>query len=84
MRPGGTSYPAAISVGTKPTFGTHSRVCEAHLIGYDGPLDDYGWTITLQFTAWLRDQIRYDRVDVLIEQLQRDIERAASLGAVCV
>ena len=51
--PDGSEYPAAISVGTKPTFGEHPRVCEAHLIGYDGPLDHYGWTIRLQFNEWL-------------------------------
>ncbi len=32
----GTSFPAAISVGTKPTFGAHPRVCEAHLLRYHG------------------------------------------------
>jgi riboflavin kinase/FMN adenylyltransferase len=72
---GEISYPAAISVGTKPTFGEHPRVCEAHLVGYDGPLDDYGWTLRLQFTDWIRDQLKYERVDLLIDQLKRDIER---------
>ncbi|MHC5113462.1 MAG: riboflavin biosynthesis protein RibF [Planctomycetota bacterium] len=73
-RPDGRWYPAAISVGTKPTFGAHERVCEAHLLDYDGPLDDYGWTIDLRFERWLRDQIRYDGVEPLLEQLRRDID----------
>jgi len=72
-RPDGRWYPAAISVGTKPTFGAHARVCEAHLLDYDGPLDDYGWTIDLRFERWLRDQIRYDGVEPLLDQLQRDL-----------
>jgi riboflavin kinase/FMN adenylyltransferase len=70
-------HPAAISVGTKPTFGTSDRVCEAHLLDYDGPLDDYGWTIELTFERWLRDQVRYDDVEALMEQLQRDRLRVA-------
>jgi len=74
--PDGRGYPAAISIGTKPTFGRHSRLCEAHLIGYDGPLDDYGWTLRLQITDWLRDQIRFPEVRQLSEQMQRDIARA--------
>lgn len=75
------TYPAAISVGTKPTFGKHPRVCEAHLIGYDGPLDHYGWMIRLEFHHWLRDQLVYTDLDSLINQLHRDIERSAALTA---
>lgn len=72
VRPDGSTWPAAISVGTKPTFGNSPRICEAHLIGYNGPLDDYGWSIRVRFHDWLRDQIRYDSIDQLIEQLHRD------------
>ena len=72
--------PAAISVGVKPTFGASPRCCEAHLIGVDAPLDDYGWTVRLRFTDWLRDQIRYDTVEALVEQLDRDIEQARARG----
>lgn len=67
-------FPAAISVGTKPTFGKHPRVCEAHLIGYDGPLNHYGWTIRLEFHYWLRDQLVYRNLDSLVDQLHRDID----------
>ncbi|MHC4947314.1 MAG: bifunctional riboflavin kinase/FMN adenylyltransferase [Planctomycetota bacterium] len=74
-RPDGTVWPAAISVGTKPTFGDNPRVCEAHLIGYPGPLDDYGWTIRLELADWLRAQLAYRDVDALVEQLHRDIDR---------
>jgi riboflavin kinase / FMN adenylyltransferase len=77
--PDGRIYPAAISIGTKPTFGEHPRLCEAHLIGYDGPLNDYGWPITVQFHHWLRDQLTYRSVEPLLEQLQRDIARAQEL-----
>jgi riboflavin kinase/FMN adenylyltransferase len=77
--PDGRAFPAAISIGTKPTFGRHPRLCEAHLIGYDGPLDDYGWTLRLQITDWLRDQIRFPEVGQLSEQMQRDIARAEAV-----
>lgn len=77
-RPDGTAYPAAISVGTKPTFGQHPRTCEAHLIGYDGPLNDYGWTVQLKFHDWLRDQLAYPTVELLVDQLKRDIDRVRS------
>lgn len=76
LRPDGSTWPAAISIGTKPTFGENPRTCEAHLIGYDGPLDDYGWPIRLRFHDWLRDQLRYESVDELIAQLSRDCAHA--------
>ena len=79
IRPGGARFPAAISVGTKPTFGDHPRTCEVHLIGYDGPLEDYGWTLRVRIDSWLRDQIRFDRVGLLMRQLRRDIARAEAL-----
>jgi riboflavin kinase/FMN adenylyltransferase len=75
--PDGRWYPAAISVGTKPTFGEHPRVCEAHLIGYRGPLDAYDWTMTLRFDDWIRDQIAYSGIEPLKEQIARDIELIA-------
>lgn len=78
--PDGRAYPAAISVGTKPTFGENPCVCEAHLIGYQGKLDDYGWMIRLQFHNWIRDQIAYRRVESLVDQLHRDIESIQESG----
>ena len=80
--PDGSEYPAAVSVGTKPTFGEHPRVCEAHLIGYDGPLDHYGWSIRLHFHEWLRDQITFSDVDALMSQMHRDLQEAKTLAPV--
>jgi riboflavin kinase/FMN adenylyltransferase len=76
-------YPAAISVGTKPTFGDCPRTCEAFLVDYDGPLDDYDWTMRLQVDRWVRDQIAFDGVEPLVAQLERDVEvvvRSRTLG----
>ncbi|MCH8823034.1 MAG: riboflavin biosynthesis protein RibF [Planctomycetes bacterium] len=71
----GKRYAAAISVGTKPTFGKHPRLCEAHLLDYQGDLDHYGWTIKLQFHDWIRDQLKFNSVELLVEQLKRDINK---------
>ncbi|MEX2218909.1 MAG: riboflavin kinase, partial [Phycisphaerales bacterium] len=90
--PDGRAFPAAISVGTKPTFGEHARAVEAHLIlgpgrghpGSPAPLSagvpGYGWTLRLSFTAWLRDQARFDSAPELVDQIARDCERAAALS----
>jgi riboflavin kinase/FMN adenylyltransferase len=73
--PDAAVYPAAISVGTKPTYGDHPRVCEAHLVDFDGRAGAYGWTIRLDINDWLRDQIAFDSEGLLIEQIHRDIAR---------
>jgi riboflavin kinase/FMN adenylyltransferase len=78
LLPDGRRFAAAISVGTKPTFGNSPRVCEAHLLNYDGPVDHYGWIISLQFADWLRDQVFFNDVEQLIAQLQRDIAVVAA------
>jgi riboflavin kinase/FMN adenylyltransferase len=76
QRPDGSCFSAAISVGTKPTFGSNPRVCEAHLIGFVGPLGEYEWPLRISFHRWLRDQLTYSSVEPLIDQLQRDIAAA--------
>ncbi|MEM7228617.1 MAG: riboflavin biosynthesis protein RibF [Planctomycetota bacterium] len=78
-RPDGTRYIAAISVGTKPTFGAAPRTCEAYLVDYNGPVDDYGWVIRLEFHRWVRAQVKYDGVEPLMAQLHRDIDSCRTL-----
>ncbi len=84
--PDGRELAAAISVGTKPTFGDRPRTLEAHLLDAGDPWDGrgadrqplgYGWTVRLRFTAWLREQLGYDRLDDLIVQIEADAARAA-------
>lgn len=78
--PEGARWPAAISIGVKPTFGDgHPRVCEAHLLDYDGPLDAYEWAMRLDFRHWLRDQLAFHSVQSLTDQLHRDIDHTRRL-----
>lgn len=79
QRDGQGDWLAAISVGSKPTFGKHARVCEAHLLDYHGHIDEYGWTIRLTFMHWLRDQLQFPGADALVAQLQRDVAHARNV-----
>lgn len=73
-------HPAAISVGRKPTFGgTAPRVCEVHLVDWAGTVDDYGWTMRLRPTEWLRGTMRFGGPGPLVAQLRRDIDRTRLL-----
>lgn len=69
--PDGSTYTAAISVGTKPTFDQNLLTVEAHLLDFQGDL--YGQTVTLGFARWLRDQQPFPGIDALKAQLGRDI-----------
>jgi riboflavin kinase/FMN adenylyltransferase len=71
--PGGAQRPAAVSVGTNPTFGAEARRLEAHILDWSAPAGDYGWALSIDLVAWLRDQVAYRGVEPLIEQIHRDI-----------
>ena len=70
--------PAAISVGTNPTFqGTQRRV-EAYVLDRDD-LDLYGETVALEFTHRLRPTLRFGGVDDLVRQMAEDVVRCRVL-----
>jgi len=68
----GAARPTAISIGTNPTFEGRERRIEAHVLDFDGDL--YGEQVGLDFTARLRDTLRFDSVDDLLAQMARDVE----------
>ncbi len=70
----GQFFPAALSIGSMPTFGPNRPQIEAHLIGFSGDL--YGKTIELELIDWLRDQQKFHSIPALQAQLNRDIQRA--------
>ena len=71
--------PAAISVGTNPTFeGERERRVESHVIAVP-PGDDlelYGVPVEVSFVARLRGMRRFDSVDELVETMADDVRRA--------
>lgn len=67
----GTTYGAAVSIGTLPTFGQYDRQIEAHLIGYSGDL--YGQTLAVELVDWLREQRKYDDLPALKRQIEKDL-----------
>ena len=70
-------YPAAVNVGVRPTFDTgRGLVVEAHLIEFDGDL--YGQTLRIAFVERMRGEKRFETVDELVEQMNRDVEQAAA------
>ena len=73
-------WPAAISVGTNPTFDGQHRVVEAYALDRDD-LDLYGAHVAVDFAARIRGMARFDSVDELIAQMRIDIDEARALVA---
>jgi riboflavin kinase/FMN adenylyltransferase len=70
----GQSYPAAISVGTNPTFKGSTRRVEAYVLDKEfGEFDVYDREMTLEFVARIRGQVAFTGMDDLIVQMHEDI-----------
>lgn len=70
--------PAAISVGTNPTFDGHVRQVEAHVLGRTD-LDLYDEEVVVEFTHHLRPTLRFEGIEPLVAQMHNDVARAADL-----
>lgn len=79
MEPG-VRYPAAISVGTNPTFGDARRSVESFVLDRDADL--YGRMARVEFVEKVRDMLKFNSVDELLEHMSRDVSRTRDiLGA---
>ena len=77
----GTAYPAAISVGTNPTFeGQRERRVEAYALDRND-LELYGVEVEIAFTERLRGMVRFDGVEALVETMREDVRRTRELLA---
>ena len=70
--------PAAISIGTNPTFDGVRRRVEAHVPDRTD-LDLYDEEVVLEFVDRLRPTVRFDSVDELVAQMDRDVAQVQTL-----
>ncbi|PWJ56461.1 FMN adenylyltransferase /riboflavin kinase [Quadrisphaera granulorum] len=81
---GGRVLPAAISVGTNPTFDGLERRLEAHaLVGPEASakLDLYGERVGVDVVELLRPTLRFDSAQALIDQMDADVVRCREVLA---
>lgn len=71
--------PAAISIGTNPTFGDNKVTIEAYVLGFEGSLD--GLPVEVQFEAFIRAERAFRTVDGLTREMGRDVQAAADILA---
>lgn len=75
---GSHKHLAAISIGTKPTFGGQQKTVEAHLLDFDGDL--YDQQVSVVFERKLRAQERFSSIDALKKQIGADVEAVRELN----
>ncbi len=70
----GAQYRAAINIGTNPTFTPDKETpnVEAHLLDFHQEI--YGEDLRLELVARLRDELKFDSVEVLVKQIWKDVE----------
>jgi riboflavin kinase / FMN adenylyltransferase len=67
-------YQGVMNVGKAPTFkGNRRRLCEIHILHFKFRIL-YGLSLTFQVIKRIRDQIKFDRVEDLVEQIKKDLE----------
>ena len=74
---GDRRLPAAVSVGSNPTFSGTVRTVEAYVLDVDE--DFYGHEVGIDFVARLRGQERYDDLDELVKAIRDDVARTRAL-----
>ncbi len=77
----GKTYPAVTNIGLRPTFGSGQSKpqIETHILDFSA--DIYGKYLQLDFIERLRDEMKFESVDALRKQIQRDISSARDLLA---
>ena len=78
---GDAPWPSVSSLGTRPTVNGREPLLEAHLFDFEGDL--YGRRIEVEFVAKLREELKFDDLETMVEQIHRDADDARRvLGAV--
>lgn len=68
----GVAYKGITNYGARPTFANETVVTETYLDGFEGDL--YGATLRVEFVRYLRDIVKFDSVDDLKKQLEKDLK----------
>ena len=76
---GTTPFAGAAYLGTRPTFDDGAPLLEVFLFDFDGDL--YGREIGVEFIDHIRADRRFDSVEALKAQMQRDCDRARAILA---
>ena len=74
----GQRYPAAHSVGINETFQAVPRLVESHVLDRKD-LDLYDKTVTLEYVEFVRPSAKFDGVDALVAEINRDLDKIRNI-----
>lgn len=77
----GVRYPAAHSVGVNETFQAVPRLVESHVID-TRDLDLYDKVVTLEYVDFIRPAAKFNGVDDLVAEINRDLDKIRKILAV--
>lgn len=72
----GAVLPAAISVGSNPTFDGQERRVESYVMDHGHDLDLYGRRVQVRLVERLRTMAAFDSIDALVAQMHDDVSAA--------
>ena len=83
LLPGGPVLPAVASLGTNPTFVDQGGlVLEVHVLDWPPGLPEiYDRSVRTTFVRRLRGESKYDSIEALVAQIQRDCDEARAILA---
>lgn len=65
-------YLSATNIGYNPTFNENTLKIETHILNFSGNI--YGNILNIEFIDFIRDDIKFDNIDDLINQMKNDVE----------
>jgi riboflavin kinase / FMN adenylyltransferase len=68
------ALPGVASLGTRPTVDGTGMLLEVHVFDFAGDL--YGREIEVEFVAKLRDEVKFESLDALTQQMKHDAAQA--------
>lgn len=68
----GTMYNGVCNIGVRPTFDGSNQTIEVHYAGFEGDL--YSQQLDVVFCRRLRDEMKFETPEHLVEQIRRDLE----------
>jgi riboflavin kinase/FMN adenylyltransferase len=68
----GQRYKGACSIGMRPTVGGTERTIETFILDFNADL--YGRRLDIEFMSRLRDELKFDSLEALVEQIALDVE----------
>ena len=71
------TYDGAASIGVRPMFGENLPNCETFLFDFKGDL--YGATLSVALVDFLRPELKFDGVQTLIAQMDKDCDQAREM-----